>query len=59
MQTPNLANELAEIRAELARLHLREAHLQEALFRADGVPAPLRPGWPIRRVSGVADTALH
>lgn len=56
MQTHNLADELAEVRAQLARLHQRELQLQEAIYRADGVPAPLRPGWPIRRISG---SALH
>ncbi|MDR7125643.1 hypothetical protein [Pseudotabrizicola sp. 4114] len=56
MQTPNLADELAEVRAQLARLQQRELQLQEAIYRADGTPAPLRPGWPIRRISS---NALH
>gem|GEM_PF-1107442 len=41
-----LADQLGEIRAELARLKAREAWL---LAQRQADPVPLRPGWPIRR----------
>lgn len=50
MHKDSLAEELADIQRQLAYLHQRERLLQEALFRADGVPPALRPGWPIRRM---------
>lgn len=50
MTTPrlSLADELAEIRAEIDRLQRRETAL--ALMEHDFPVAPVfRPGWPIRR----------
>lgn len=54
MRRLNPADELAEIRAEIARLQRREAALEAAILRDPPVaggaqPVPLRPGWPIRR----------
>lgn len=45
-----LSDELAEIRAEIARLRRREVRLQAL---ADNMPAVsvFRPGWPINRTS--------
>jgi len=51
MQTPDVEEELAQVRAQLLRLRQRELQLQEALHSADGTPPPLRPGWPIRRMA--------
>ena len=56
MQSLNAVDELTKIRAELARLHAREASLcaalqPSALNQSPAMPSP-RPGWPIRR--GVA-----
>lgn len=52
LRSPNPADELADIRAEIARLQQRE-HLLLAKLAAGGAPrepAPgQRTGWPIQR----------
>jgi hypothetical protein len=48
MHKPSPADELAEVRAELARLRKREAMLSALIDATPALPAQ-RPGWPIRR----------
>jgi hypothetical protein len=56
MQTLSRLDELAEIRAAMARLAAREALLCERMERQPGDPV-IRPGWPIRR--GVVVPGSH
>ena len=53
-QTP--AEELIALRALLRRLQAREAALTLEVEMEDKPNAPLRPGWPIRRI---VSTPLH
>jgi hypothetical protein len=50
--------ELAAIRAEIARLEARAATLRALIQNAAAPLSPLRPGWPIRRDTG-QEGALH
>jgi hypothetical protein len=59
MRNAVIAEELAKIRAELARLRERETTLENSLASSDGAaPAP-RPGWPIRRIVVTEGISLH
>jgi hypothetical protein len=57
-----LADELAEIRAEIARLKQRENALASIEHAFPVVPV-FRPGWPIQRAEGLGaprrQTAAH
>jgi hypothetical protein len=48
MYTLSPADELADIRAEMARLKMREAVVCAMLLTQQAFPAQ-RPGWPIQR----------
>jgi hypothetical protein len=48
MYTPSPADELAEIRAEMARLKAREVVVCALLLTQQTLPSQ-RPGWPIQR----------
>lgn len=53
------ADELADIRTQIARLRLREAELTQAMLAAPGAPLNRsRPGWPIQRQGQAAQPAL-
>ncbi|NUB43607.1 hypothetical protein GEU84_004355 [Fertoebacter nigrum] len=52
------ADELAAIRAEIARLEARADTLRALLQTAAAPLSPTRPGWPIRRDAG-QEGALH
>ena len=58
MTTPrlSLADELAEIRAEIARLKRRESALASLEHRFPVVPV-FRRGWPVRREGHVLSAA--
>lgn len=50
MPTQTPSDELAEVRAQIARLRAREAELSSLLLLLPSEPLPrTRPGWPIRR----------
>ncbi len=54
MQKQSLADELSDLRDEIARLQRRETELRLALLAVPEEDVPLmrvtpRPGWPIRR----------
>ena len=48
MQGSSPVNELSDVRAEIARLKLREARLSEGIL-APPIVSRRRPGWPIHR----------
>ena len=50
----SLAEELADIRAEIARLQRREATLKALADEMPPIPV-FRPGWPILRAAARAD----
>ncbi len=52
------ADELAAIRAEIARLEARADTLRTLLHNAADPQSPLRPGWPIRR-EALPEEAVH
>jgi hypothetical protein len=43
-----LSNELSDVKAQIARLQIRELFLQTRLRRTEADDSP-RPGWPIAR----------
>ena len=53
MQGSSPVNELSDVRAEIARLKLREASLSEGIL-APPIVSRRRPGWPIHREPGHA-----
>jgi hypothetical protein len=60
MTTPRLAlaDELAEIRAEISRLKRRETVLASIEHNFPSVPV-FRRGWPIQRLAGRPDRVTH
>jgi hypothetical protein len=55
MHRKTLADELAEVRLTLAQLKRRERQLEVLMDQDDALGAPVRPGWPIQRVSGAGN----
>lgn len=45
-----LANELLDLRRQIARLQQREAQIVQALASDEAEAPPRRPGWPIHRL---------
>ena len=56
-----LAEDLANLRQEIARLQLREAALCDRLAALDAgaLPRGPRPGWPIRRLTAGSAAPRH
>lgn len=56
-----LADDLASLRQDIARLQLREAALRDRLAAADAAlpPRGARPGWPIRRLAAGPTAPRH
>ena len=61
MPTQTPSDELAEVRAQIARLRRREAQLSSMLAMSASEPLPrTRPGWSIRRhPSGQSASLRH
>lgn len=51
MTRQTLADELLDLRRQIARLQRRQAQIERALAEADAEKPPRRPGWPIHRIA--------